>query len=288
MLVHIKKIIEKAQKGKYAVGAFNVNNLEIVRAVIQAAAKSKSPAIIQVTEGAIKYAGLEEITALVKSAAAEVKVPIALHLDHGHDFKVIKKCIKLGFSSVMIDASSLAYKKNVSLTKKVVKYAHARHVWVQSELGTLEGAEDWLKVGKGAGYFTDPVEARRFVKETRTDVFAPSIGNYHGVAKIVEKKRLVLDLKRLAQIAKIVPVPLVLHGASGFPDAQIKAAVKAGIRVINIDSELRLSFAGAERTFWMMHQDEYDPRKILQPAINAMQKVVEKKMTVFGSRNKAA
>jgi len=287
MLVHIKKIITAAEKGEYAVGAFNVNNLEIVQAVINAAAKMRSPVIIQVTEGAIKYAGLKEITALVKSYAAETKIPVALHLDHGHDFKIIKKCIAAGFSSVMIDASSLPYKKNVELTKKVVSYAHARKVWVQAELGTLEGAEDWIKVGKGEGYFTDPMEAKRFVKETKINVFAPSVGNYHGVAKIVEKKVLKLDLKRLAEIGKIVPVPLVLHGASGFPEGQIKAAIKAGIRVINIDSELRLSFAQAERTFFEMNINEYDPRKILEPAIVAMQKVVIKKITLFGSRNKA-
>ncbi|KKR08617.1 MAG: Fructose-bisphosphate aldolase [Parcubacteria group bacterium GW2011_GWC2_39_14] len=287
MLVHIKKIITAAEKGKYAVGAFNVNNLEIVQAVVNAAEKMKAPVIVQVTEGAIKYAGLKEITALVKSYATETKIPVALHLDHGHDFKIIKKCITAGFSSVMIDASGLPYKKNVELTKKVVAYAHARKVWVQAELGTLEGAEDWIKVGKGEGYFTDPKEAKRFVKETNINSFAPSVGNYHGVAKIVEKKVLKLDLKRLAEIGKIVPVPLVLHGASGFPEGQIKAAIKAGIRVINIDSELRLSFARAERTFFEININEYDPRKILEPAIIAMQKVVIKKITLFGSRNKA-
>ena len=283
MLVHIKKIITDAEKGQYAVGAFNVNNLEIVQAVINAAEKMKSPVIIQVTEGAIKYAGLKEITAIVKSSAQESSVPIALHLDHGHDFKFITA----GFSSVMIDASALPYKKNVALTKKVVAYAHARKVWVQAELGTLEGAEDWVKVGKGEGYFTDPEEALGFVKETKINVFAPSVGNYHGVAKIVDKKILKLDLKRLAKIGKIVPVPLALHGASGFPAGQIKSAIKAGVRVINIDSELRLSFAQAERTFFEMNINEYDPRKILQPAILAMQKVVEKKIIVFGSLNKA-
>jgi len=287
MLVHIKKIVQAAEKGGYAVGAFNVNNLEIIQAVIAGAEKMKAPAIIQVTEGAIKYAGLKEITALIKTAAEETKVPIALHLDHGHDFKLIKECIKLGFSSVMIDASNLPYKKNVALTKKVVAYAKKHKVWVQAELGTLEGAEDWLKVGRGEGYFTEPQEARKFVKETKINVFAPSIGNYHGVAKIVEKKKLTLDLKRLAEIDNIVPVPLVLHGASGFPENQIKKAVKLGIRIINIDSELRLSFTQAERKVLTQSKNEYDPRKILTPAIDAMQKVVAQKVKIFGSAHKA-
>ncbi len=287
MLVHIKKIIQAAEKGNYAVGAFNVNNLEIVQAVLMAAQKTKSPVIIQVTEGAIKYAGLEEITALIKSAAGEVKVPVALHLDHGHDFSLIKQCIKQGFSSVMIDASNLNFKKNVVLTKKVVAYAKKYGVWVQAELGALEGAEDWIKVGAGKGYFTEPEEAKRFVRETKINTFAPSIGNYHGVAKIVEKKTLKLDLKRLAEIDKIVPVPLVLHGASGFPSRQLRLAIKSGIRVINIDSELRLSFTLAERAFLEKNRSEYDPRKILGPAIDAMQKVAVSKMKIFGSVNKA-
>lgn len=287
MLVHIKKIIAQAEKQKYAVGAFNVNNLEATLAVLNAAEDSKSPVIIQTTEGAIKYAGLEELAALIKAAAAEVSVPVALHLDHGHDYKLIKNCIDEGYSSVMVDASAYPYKKNVQLTKKVVQYAHKKGVWVQAELGTLEGAEDWVSVASGESYLTSAEEARLFVKETGVDCFAPSVGNYHGVAKITEKKKLILDLKRLKEIDKIVPVPLVLHGASGFPATQIKAAIKAGVRVINIDSDLRVSFAKAERKFIMSHKDEYDPRKILQPGIEAMQKKAAEKMKIFGSQGKA-
>ncbi|MBT5338428.1 class II fructose-1,6-bisphosphate aldolase [Candidatus Falkowbacteria bacterium] len=287
MLVHVKKIISKAERGGYAVGAFNVNNLEIIAAVLNAAEKLKSPVIIQTTEGAIEYAGLEELVALVKAAAADLKVPVALHLDHGHDFELIKKCIEYGYSSVMIDASDKPFKKNIALVKKVVNYAHKRQVWVQAELGRLEGSEDWIKVGQKDVYLTEPEEAKDFVKQTGVDTFAPAIGNYHGVGKIINKKVLKLDLKRLEKIDKLVKVPLVLHGASGFPDNQIKGAVKAGVRVINIDSELRISFTKAERKFLKLNKDVYDPRKILAPAIKAMQKTVEKKILVLGSNDKA-
>ncbi len=287
MLVHIKKIVNDAEKGGYAVGAFNVNNLEILQAVLQAAEKLKSPVIIQTTEGAIEYAGHEELTALVKASAQDLKIPVALHLDHGHSFDVIKKCIKLGYSSVMIDSSDKGYDENIKNVKKVVEYAHQRKVWVQAELGRLEGSEDWLKVGKNKAFLTEPPEALDFVRKTKVDTFAPAIGNYHGVQKIVSKKVLRLDLNRLEKIDKLVKVPLVLHGASGFSDYQIKQAVKRGVRVINIDSELRVSFTRAERKFLQENTNVYDPRKILSPAILAMQKTVEKKIKVFGSQNKA-
>jgi fructose-bisphosphate aldolase, class II len=287
MLVHIKKIIRDAEKRKYAVGAFNINNLEAMMAVLLAAKKQKSPVIIQTSEGALKYAGLEEIAAMVKAASYDMKIPVALHLDHGHDWETIKKCIKFGFSSIMIDASHLEYKENLKMTKKVVKYAHSKKVWVQAELGRLEGAEDWVKVGKGEGFFTDPDQAKEFVKLTGVDTFAPAIGNYHGVQKIIGKKPLRLDLKRLEKIDKLVKVPLVLHGASGFSDYQIKNAIKQGVRVINIDSDLRVSFTRAERKFFEENKNVFDPRKILAPGIQAMQKTVEKKMKMFGSRNKA-
>ena len=286
MLVHIKEILKKAEAGKYAVGAFNVNNLEIVLAVISAAEKMKSPAIIQTTEGAIKYAGLEELVALVKAAAKEAKVPVALHLDHGHDFDLIKKAINLGYSSVMIDASDKPFDENIKQVKRVVRYAHARKVWVQAELGQLAGAEDWIKVNEANEFFTDPLEAKRFVTLTKIDTFAPAVGNYHGVAKIVGKKKLKLNLKLLEKIDKLVSVPLVLHGASGFPAKEIKGAIKAGIRIINIDSELRVSFVKAEKKFLAANKNEFDPRKVLTPAIQEMTKTVEKKIIMFGSRNK--
>ena len=255
-------------------------------AVLGAAEKLRSPVIIQTTEGAIKYAGLKELTALVKAAAEAVKAPVALHLDHGHNFELIKKCVAAGYSSVMIDGSGLPYKKNAALTRSVVKYAHQRKVWVQGELGRLEGLEDWVKTGARQAFLTEPDEAARFVRETRVDALAVAIGNYHGVDKLISKKPLKLDLKRLAKIFKLVKVPLVLHGASGFPANQIKAAIKLGVRIVNIDSELRVSFASAERRYLQKNKKEFDPRKILSPAIVEMQKVVEKKIEMFGSRGK--
>jgi fructose-bisphosphate aldolase class II len=287
MLVHIREIIRKAEAGKYAVGAFNVNNLETLQAVLTAAEKMKSPVIIQTTEGAIKYAGLEELTALVKAAAKETSVPVALHLDHGHDFNLIKKVIDVGYSSVMIDASDKPFDENVKQVKRVVRYAHARKVFVQAEMGQLAGAEDWLKVADADVLFTDPVEANKFVNLTKIDVLAPAIGNYHGVAKIIGKKKLKLHLKLLEKIDKLVSVPMALHGASGFPAKEIKGAIKAGIRIINIDSELRVSFVKAEKKFLAANKNEYDPRKVLTPAIHEMAKTVEKKIIMFGSRNKA-
>lgn len=286
MLVHIKEIIKKAEASKYAVGAFNVNNLEIVQAVISAAEKMNSPVIIQTTEGAIEYAGLEELAALIKAAAKEAKVPVALHLDHGHDFELIKKAIDLGYSSVMIDASDKPFNENIKQVKKVVRYAHMRKVWVQAELGQLAGAEDWIKVSEAMELFTDPTEARRFVILTKIDTFAPAVGNYHGVAKIVKKKKLKLNLKLLEKIDNMVSVPLVLHGASGFPVKEIKGAIKAGIRIINIDSELRVSFVKAEKKFLAANKSEFDPRKVLAPAIQEMKRTVEKKIIMFGSQNK--
>jgi len=284
MLVHIKKIIADAEKGGYAVGAFNVNNLEAVQAVLRAAEKLKSPVIIQTTEGAIKYAGLRELFAIVKAAAEEVSVPVALHLDHGHDFKLIKKCVQIGYSSVMIDGSALPYEDNVADTRQVVKYAHEHKVFVQAELGRLQGLEDWLKTGAKDAFLTEPEEAARFVAATKVDAFAVAIGNYHGVEKVLKNKPLTLDLKRLAKIDKLVKAPLVLHGASGFPAGQLKRAIKFGIRVINIDSDLRIAFVKAERKFLEENKNEYDPRHVLVPATEAMERMVESKIKIFGSR----
>lgn len=283
MLVHIKKIIEAAEKGGYAVGAFNVNNLEAVQAVLRAAEKLKSPVIIQTTEGAIKYAGLNELFAIVKAAAAEVDVPVALHLDHGHDFELIKKCVQIGYSSVMIDGSALPYKDNVATTRRVVKYAHAHKVFVQAELGRLQGLEDWLKTGAKQAFLTEPEEAAQFVAATKVDAFAVAIGNYHGVEKVLKNKPLTLDLKRLEKIDKLVKAPLVLHGASGFPAGQLKRAIKFGVRIINIDSDLRIAFVQAEKKFLQENKNEYDPRHVLAPATEAMGKMVESKIRIFGS-----
>lgn len=283
MLVHIKKIIGPAVKKGYAIGAFNVNNLEMLWAVLRAAKKTRSAVIIQTTEGALQYAGLKELAGLIQTASQEIKAPVALHLDHGHDLNIINQCIRAGYSSVMIDGSALPYKQNVALTKRVVRLARPHKVWVQAELGRLEGLEDWVKTSKGEGFLTDPEQARQFVLETRVNTLAVAIGNYHGVEKLMDKRPLTLDLKRLARIAKLVPIPLVLHGASGFNARLICSAIERGICIVNIDSELRVSFTRAEHQFLNENKKIFDPRKILGPAIAAMQKVVEKKIKLFKS-----
>ncbi|MFH0987916.1 MAG: class II fructose-bisphosphate aldolase [Parcubacteria group bacterium] len=287
MLVHIRSIVRGAVAGKYAVGAFNVNDLEMTQAVLRAADKLKSPVIIQVTESAIAYAGLDELFALIKAGADEIKAPVAIHLDHGHDFELIRKCVASGFSSVMIDGSALPFEENVALTKKVVDYCHGKNVWVQGEIGRLSGVQGAKIITKEAAGFTDPREAALFVEKTGVDAVAVSVGNIHGVQKIVQRQPKKLNLKRLAEIAKIVKIPIVLHGASGFSGAQIKKAIALGVRIANIDSELRLAFSGAERKFLLNNKTATDPRKILRPAIIEMQKTVEKKIKMFACEKKA-
>jgi len=211
---------------------------------------------------------------------------VALHLDHGHDFELIKKCVQIGYSSVMIDGSALPYQENVVATCRVVKYAHAHKVFVQAELGRLQGLEDWLQTGAKDAFLTEPEEAKRFVLETKVDAFAVAIGNYHGVEKVLKNRPLTLDLKRLEKIDKLVKAPLVLHGASGFPAGQLKRAIKSGVRIINIDSDLRIAFVQAERKFLRDNENEYDPRHVLEPATEAMRKMVESKIRIFGSAGK--
>ncbi|MFA6536782.1 MAG: class II fructose-bisphosphate aldolase [Patescibacteria group bacterium] len=283
MLVHIKKLLDYANRRHCAIGAFNVNNLEILQAVLRGAEKMKSPVIIQTSPSAIKYAGLKELSSLIRVSADNVKIPVALHLDHGHDFELARDCINAGYSSVMIDGSTLPFEQNIALTKKVVNYAHAKEVFVQGELGRLEGSEDWLKSEDSEAFLTEPQEAVDFVFATGVDTLAVAIGNYHGVEKLTEHKILKLDFARLKEIKKQVKVPLVLHGASGFKFISIKKAIYYGIRIINIDSELRYSFALAEKAFWAKNKNIFDPREILAPATRQMQKTVERKIRNFGS-----
>ncbi len=289
MLVHIKEIVKKAQKGKYAVGAFNTVNLEVTLAIVKAAVAKKSPAIIQVSESTIKYSGLKPITHIVETVAKNeaVDVPIALHLDHGRSFHSVAECINAGFSSIMIDASDLPFDEDTFLTKNVVEYAHKRGVWVQGEVGRLKGIEGNVSVAEREAVMTKPEEAVEYIKKTEIDTLAVAVGQCHGIVKM-RKGVPNLDLKRLARIKKAVKnMPLVLHGASGIPRDQIRKAIGYGVRIINIDTEIRMAFAAAVREFLENHPEEVDPRKILTPAIEAMQSVVERKMEMFGSVNKA-
>ena len=283
MLVTGKQILEHADQNGYAVGAFNVNNMEIIQAIAEAAGDLKAPVILQASQGAIKYAGVEYITSLVKTTAELVDVPMTLHLDHGTDFEEIMKCIRNGFTSVMIDASKHELEENIRLTKEIVRIAHSVGVSVEAELGKIGGTEDQIVVSEAEATYTDPEEARIFVEETGVDSLAIAVGTAHGVYKGEPK----VDIERIKEIDRVVSVPLVLHGSSGVPYDTLENAVKAGIRKINIDTDIRASFAGAVKEFVESNPEEIDPRKILKPARARMADTVKEKIKVFGSDGKA-
>ena len=283
MLVTGKQILQHADEHGYAVGAFNVNNMEIIQAIAQAADELRAPVILQASQGAIKYAGIEYITSLVKTTAQQIDVPIALHLDHGTDFNEIMSCIRNGFTSVMIDASKHELEENIRLTKEIVKIAHAVGVSVEAELGKIGGTEDQIVVSEAEATYTDPEEARIVVEETGVDSLAIAVGTAHGVYKGEPK----VDIDRIKEIDRVVSVPLVLHGSSGVPYDTLEKAVGAGIRKINIDTDIRASFAGSVKAFVTENPDEIDPRKILKPARAAMAETVKEKIKVFGSDAKA-
>jgi len=305
-LITGRELLQKAKEERYAVGAFNINNMEILQAITEAAQDERSPAIIAVSEGAIKYAGLAYLISMVRVAAGDVDVPLALHLDHGRDLEVIGSCIEGGFTSVMIDGSHLDFEKNIFLTQKVVEMAHARGISVEGELGRLKGIEEGIDVRQGEAFLTDPAAAREFVERTQLDSLAVAIGTSHGAYKF--KGEVKLDFQRLRAIAEEVDIPLVLHGASGVPpavlekgekygarfpgakgvpDDSIREAVKVGMSKINIDTDLRLSFIGAIREALVLQPQEFDPRKILGPARKAVEEIVRHKMKLFGSSGKA-
>jgi fructose-bisphosphate aldolase class II len=280
--------------------------MEILQAMVNAAGEMRSPVIIQASEGAIEYAGLEYLVGLVKVAAQKINVPMALHLDHGQDMEVIEACIKGGFTSVMIDGSHLPLKENIALTKNVVEMAKSKNVTIEAELGRLGGIEDKIKVDEKDALLTDPQEAKIFVQESGVDVLAIAVGTSHGAYKFKGDAKLALD--RIGEIKKLTNVPLVLHGASGVPqdivekaakygaklpgakgvpDEAIKEAVKLGISKINIDTDLRLSFTCAIREVLYTDPAVFDPRKILGPARKAISAIVKQKMEIFGSAGKA-
>ncbi|SHH38915.1 fructose-bisphosphate aldolase, class II [Caloranaerobacter azorensis DSM 13643] len=283
MLVSGKEILLDAHKKGYAVGAFNVNNMEIVQAIIEAAKETNSPVILQASQGGLKYAGVEYIAAMAKVAAETAKVPVAIHLDHGTDFVQIMKCIRNGFTSVMIDGSKYPLEENIAITKKVVEIAHAVGVSVEAELGKIGGTEDDITVDERDATFTDPDEAERFVKETGVDYLAIAIGTAHGPYKGEPK----LDFDRLKVIKERLNMPIVLHGSSGVPEESIKKAVSLGVNKINIDTDIRMAFNKGVREFVENNPDVYDPRKILGPAREEMKKVIIEKMIMFGSAGRA-
>lgn len=282
-LVTVKSLLEAADQGKYAVGAFNCNNMEIVQAIVAAAEAEKSPVIIQASQGAIKYAGLDYVVALCNAAAKNASVPIALHLDHGTDMDQIIKCIVGGFTSVMYDGSSKPFEENVAMTRKVIEIAKAAGVSTEAELGKLGGIEEHINVSERDAMMTDPEEARKFVELTGVDSLAVAIGTAHGQYKFPPK----LDFERLKRIKALVDIPIVLHGSSGVPAEDLTTAISLGVRKVNIDTNIREAFCWTLRDAVIKNPDELDPRKLLKPARDAMTEVIREKIRIFGSNGKA-
>ncbi|MEA3309423.1 MAG: class II fructose-1,6-bisphosphate aldolase [Chloroflexota bacterium] len=283
MLVTSKELLLDAQKNGYAVGAFNTNNLEITHAIIRAAEVKQAPVLIQISSGALRYAGLYFLPMIVRQAAKLASVPVAVHLDHGPDFKTVMQSLSVGFTSIMRDASKLPYEGNVAEVRKVVEVCHAIDVPVEAEIGRLVGEEGHVVVSDRDAAMSDPAECVRFVEDAGFDFLAVAIGNAHGFYKGEPK----LDFDRLEAIRDAVSVPLVLHGASGIPDYQITKAVELGISKINIDTEIRNAFAQTVKQFQVDNPDQIDPRKILAPAMDAMQQIVEHKIDIFRSAGRA-
>lgn len=282
-LVSMVELLDKAQKGSYAVGAFNCNNMEIVQAIVAAAEAENAPVIIQASQGAIKYAGIEYITALTKLAAEKASVPIALHLDHGTSFAQVMQCARNGFSSVMIDGSKHQLEDNIALTNKVIEAVRPLGISVEAELGKIGGTEDDITVSEREALFTDPAEAEYFVKATQVDALAIAIGTAHGQYKGVPK----LDFERLTQIRERVSTPLVLHGSSGVPEDALQEAISRGICKVNIDTNIREAFTLGARLVLEKDPHEIDPRKMLGPAREAATKIIQEKIRIFGSNGKA-
>jgi len=283
MLVTTKEMLLKAQKEKYAVPAFNIHNLETISVVVETAAELKSPVILAGTPGTIGYAGGEYLVAIAKAAAKKYNLPIALHLDHFEDIEEIKKYLDLGFTSAMIDASKENFQNNIKKVKEVVHYAHEKGAVVEAELGKLGGIEDDLIVDEKNAMYTDPNSAKEFVERTGIDSLAVAIGTAHGLYK----GELKLDFQRLSEIRSKVKVPLVLHGASDVPINLVRKAISLGITKVNIATDLKIPFAEAVKSYFRENPEANDPRKYMTPGKEAMKAIVEAKIKMCGSENKA-
>ncbi len=307
-VVNSQKMFEKAYSGKYAIGAFNVNNMEIIQGITEAAKEVNSPLILQVSAGARKYANHTYLMKLIEAAVMETGLPICVHLDHGDSFELCKSCIDGGFTSVMIDGSHLPFTENISLTKKVVDYAHSKGVVVEGELGRLAGIEDTVNVSEQDAAFTDPSEVEEFVQKTNVDSLAIAIGTSHGAFKFKGEPRLRFDI--LEEIQSRLPgFPIVLHGASsvlpeyveminqhggdmpgakGVPEDMLRKAAAMAVCKINIDSDLRLAMSATIRKYLAENPGHFDPRQYLGPARAAIKEVVKNKIVnVLGCNNKA-
>jgi len=282
-LVSMNAFLPKARANKFAVGQFNMNNLEFAQAITEAAMEENSPFIFGVSEGALKYMGIEYTVAIAEAAARKSGLPIALHLDHGSSFEVAMACIRAGFSSVMFDGSHYPLEENIRLTKEVVRAAHAMGVSVEGELGTIGGVEDDISVDEADAALAKPEEAIRFYEETGVDCLAIAVGTAHGMYKGEVKIR--FDIIR--EVVSKIPVPVVLHGGSGVPDDMIREAIQAGVGKINVNTENQIACTNAIRETLNKDAKVYDPRKYLTPARNAMKEVVREKIRLFGSNNQA-
>lgn len=309
-LVTTTEMFKKAYEGGYAVGAFNVNNMEIVQGITEACRETKSPVILQVSKGARAYANPTYLKKLVDAAVEECpEIPIALHLDHGPDFETCKSCIDAGFTSVMIDGSSLSFEENIALSKQVVEYAHAHGVVVEAELGTLAGIEDDVQVSAEDSSYTKPEDVEEFVKRTGCDSLAIAIGTSHGAYKFKPGTEPQLRFDILDEVSKRLPgFPIVLHGASsvpqefvelineyggnmpgaiGVPEEQLRQAATSAVCKINIDSDIRLAMTATIRQYFAEHPDHFDPRQYLKPARQAVKEMVTRKIiNVLGSNDK--
>lgn len=283
MLVSAKQILDHAHKNGYAVGGFNVSNMEVLQAVIAAAEQERAPVLIQTSQGAIKYAGADYLAAMVHLAARKATVPVALHLDHGTDFAVIMTCIASGWTSIMIDGSHHDLAGNIAVTQEIVKMCKPVGVSVEAELGRLSGVEDNISVSDKDALYTNPAEAKEFVDATGVDSLAIAIGTAHGKYKGVPK----LDFERLETIKKLIDMPIVLHGASGIAEGDIRKAVSLGVNKINIDTDLRQAFADGIADVWKAKPSEYDTRALCGGGRKAVMEATVAKIRMFGSNAKA-
>lgn len=281
MLVTAKEMLQKAREGKYAIGAFNVENMEMVMAVLAAAEAKNSPVIMQITPGTIKYAGVDYYYANVAAAAKRSSVPVVMHLDHGDSFQRAMAAYRAGYTSIMIDGSKLPFEDNIDLTKRVVDACHPGDVYVEGELGKVGGKEDDLE-GDDDNPYTDPEEAKIFVEKTGVDYLAIGVGTAHGVYKGIPK----VNTDLIATIHDMVEVPLVLHGTSGVPDEQVITAVKNGICKVNYATDLRIAFTRGAKEFMAEHPEAFDPKKYSKQGMAEVQKYVEQKIEVCGSVGK--
>lgn len=306
MLVNGNEILQKAHTEGYGVGAFNFVNFEMLNSIFMAANEAKSPIIVQASEGAIKYMGIDMVVGMAQTMAKRYPhIPVALHLDHGTSFESCKKAVDAGFTSVMIDASHHPFKENLEMTKEVVAYAHSKGVSVEAELGRLMGIEDNISVDEKDAVLINPDEAEEFVKATKVDYLAPAIGTSHGAFKFKGEPK--LDFDRLQEVKRRTNIPLVLHGASAIPDyvreaflatggdlkgskgvpfAFLQEAVKGGINKVNIDTDLRIAFIAEVRKVANADNTQFDLRKFFAPAMEAVTKIMVERMGILGSAGK--